>query len=321
MLSDLDDRSTGTARSEGGHVLVSIVIPTYRHRDYVCETLSSVLAQTFRDFEIILVNDGSPDDTADVVREMVQRHQIRYIEQANAGQANARNVGIAQARGAYIALLDDDDLWPPDKLAWQVALLEEDPSAVMVYGGVRFVGDDTSPLNPGPDAPSGDVREAFLRRCRIWSPGQTLIRHATLKQIGLLDETVWGADDWDLYIRLAAQGNVIYRNLPSLYYRIHRGSASQDAIKMYRNQWRVFNKHMGRAVWKDRSIRGEWRGASSAYCLKVLDMSLEARRGGHPLRAVRAFCIAVAIKPSQLTEKFFWMHRFWPLLNGRGWDL
>src|SRR3954470_24757434 len=97
---------------------VSVVIPTYRHRDYVLRTLDSVFAQTYRDFEVIVVNDGSPDDTNRRIRPLVSAGRIRYIEQANAGQAAARNTGIAHARGRYIALLDDDDLWPADKLAW-----------------------------------------------------------------------------------------------------------------------------------------------------------------------------------------------------------
>src|ERR1700719_2929443 len=102
---------------------VSVIIPTYNHRDFVLDAIESVFAQTFTDYEVIVVNDGSPDDTASVLAPLASAGRIRYLEQANAGQGAARNRGIAQARGEFIALLDDDDRWPADKLEWQVGEL------------------------------------------------------------------------------------------------------------------------------------------------------------------------------------------------------
>src|SRR5262245_5620608 len=99
---------------------VSVVIPTYGHADYLLATLKSVFAQSFTDHEIILVDDGSPDNTAHVVRPLVEAGQVRYLEQPHRGPAAARNRGIREARGEFIAMLDDDDLWPPEKLQWQV---------------------------------------------------------------------------------------------------------------------------------------------------------------------------------------------------------
>jgi glycosyltransferase involved in cell wall biosynthesis len=99
--------------------LISVIIPTYRHRDFILRTLDSVFAQTRGDYEIIVVNDGSPDDTKTVLTPLVDAGRIRYVEQPNGGQSQARNRGLELARGKYIAFLDDDDLWPPDKLEWQ----------------------------------------------------------------------------------------------------------------------------------------------------------------------------------------------------------
>lgn len=302
---------------------VSIIIPTYKHRDWVIETLNSVLAQTFSDYEILLINDGSPDDTASVVAPLVKRHGnvIRYFEQQNAGQANARNFGISHARGEFIALLDDDDLWPEDKLAWQVDVLRGDPDVVMVYGGMQLIDSahaaDTGKLDPGPDAPTGQIREQLLRRNRIWSPGQTLIRASALSRIGGLDETIWGADDWDLYIRLAALGRIEFRYRLALRYRKHAGNASQNAIRMYLSQCRVFRKHMGMAIWKDRDVRREWRGASAGNCLAILDQALDRRSKGQYGAAWSACLLALAIKPSLLKSRFFWKQRFAPLWTGR----
>src|SRR5260370_24652309 len=102
---------------------VSVVIPAYRHRDFVLATLDSVFSQAFTDYEVIVINDGSSDDTTELLRPLAASGHIRYFEQANAGQATSRNRGIHAARGEFIALLDDDDLWPPDKLEWQVEAL------------------------------------------------------------------------------------------------------------------------------------------------------------------------------------------------------
>ena len=150
--------------------IVSVIIPTYNHCHLILDTLNSVFTQTFTDYELLLVNDGSPDDTQAAVKSIVEERGIRYFEQPNAGMAPARNVGLSHARGEFIALLDDDDLWPPDKLEWQVEALRANPDAVMVYGGMRALdaADEVS-LDPGPDAPTGSIRELLLRRNRIWS--------------------------------------------------------------------------------------------------------------------------------------------------------
>jgi glycosyltransferase involved in cell wall biosynthesis len=298
---------------------VSVIIPTYNHRDWIIETLDSVFAQTYRDFEVIIVNDGSPDDTNTVVKRIVEERGIRYFDQPNAGQAHARNEGLAQARGEFIAFLDDDDLWPPDKLEWQAEVLNTYPDAVMVYGGMRFVdaGHDTA-IDPGPDAPAGAIREQFLRRNRIWSPGQTLIRRSAMREIGPLDESVWGADDWDMYIRLAGVGRVEYRNRLALRYRKHIGNASGNSIRMYFSQRKVFRKHMGMAIWRDRDIRRESRGASAAYCLPILEQALIRRSNRKYLSAWYACLLAVVIKPSLLKSRFFWRERFKPLITGAG---
>src|SRR5689334_17923461 len=108
---------------------VSVVIPTYNHSRYVLDAVESVFAQTFTDYELIVVNDGSPDDTSDVLRPLVDAQKIQYIEQPNRGGAAARNAGLGRARGEFIVILDDDDLLPADKLESQVAEMKLSPKA------------------------------------------------------------------------------------------------------------------------------------------------------------------------------------------------
>ena len=225
---------------------VSVIIPTYNHRDFVMETLESVFAQTFTDYEVIVVNDGSPDDTAEVLRPYVEGGQIRYIEQPNAGQAAARNRGLVEAKGEFIAFLDDDDVWPPDKLGRQVERLSARQESALVYGTCAPYGEEPrQPWPPHNIAPSGDVRDAFLRQCWITSPGQTLIRASALKDTGGFDTKLRGTDDWDLYLRLAKGNAFEFMDFVALRYRRHSGNASNNHWQMFVNGRKVLRRHIG----------------------------------------------------------------------------
>ena len=229
------------AEPAGPPPAVSVIIPTYNHRDFVAAAIESVLSQSFAGgVEVIVVNDGSPDDTADVLRPLVTAGRVRYVEQPNAGQAAARNRGIGLATGEFVALLDDDDAWPPDHLDWQVAALRAAPAAVMVYGTHHKTG------QPAPEPPGGPPvqgREHFARGCPLISPGQALFRGDALRAVGGLDVSLWGTDDWDLYLRLAAVGPALCQDRLALHYRVHAANASRDFRRMFRNAMRVVDKH------------------------------------------------------------------------------
>jgi len=243
---------------------VSVIIPTYRHQAHILDTLESVHAQTFSDYEVIVVNDGSPDDTHEVLRPLVEVGKIRYMEQENAGQAAARNRGIAEARGEFIALLDDDDLWPADKLEWQVPALQQHPEAVLVYGYFDTFGRASSERHPetAAIAVQGDVLRSFRRGNYIGSPGQCLIRASALRAIRGFDAELWGVDDWDLYIRLANCGPFLYHHRCALQYRVHEQNASRNVQRMYRNALRLQQKHFGAVPppgsWSDWWANDRW---------------------------------------------------------------
>lgn len=228
---------------------ISVVIPAYAHAHIIAHTIRSVLNQTQPPDEIIVINDGSPDDTTAAVAPFLNDDRFRFLEQPNEGQAAARNRGIAIATSDYVALLDDDDLWPPGKLAWQKRLLDDNPQAVMVYGEYLEFREDQphkliTPVRT--DRHHGKCHRAFTRCNCIYSPGQTLIRRDHLLALHGFDETIWGADDWDLYIRLAKRGEVLYDNRPALYYRVHARNASGNALRLARGHLAVVRKHLGR---------------------------------------------------------------------------
>ena len=140
----------------------------------------SASAQTVGGLEIIVVNDGSTDDTAAVLRPWVRSGRIRYLEQPNGGHGAARNHGVANATGEFVAFLDDDDFWPPDTLRWQAALLRDNPDWVAVGGGVRASYPGGNWAEAKPAKPTRITTDSIFRSCPFWSPGQVMIRRAPL---------------------------------------------------------------------------------------------------------------------------------------------
>ncbi|MEM8493788.1 MAG: glycosyltransferase family A protein [Planctomycetota bacterium] len=252
---------------------VSVIIPTYRHAAYVIKTIESVLGQTFQNFELILVNDGSPDDTAEVVRPIVESDpRIRYVEQRNGGQASARNHGLHLARGEFLAYLDDDDLWPADKLAWQVPLLKSNPGAGFVYG-THELFHPNGRIVPDPIVPrSGQFYDEMLEHWLIRSPGQTLMRASAVREVGGWDESIRGSDDWDLHLRLLQHLPAVGHAALALRYRVHPANASNNYWPMWLGRARLARKHVGRwprSVHEFGKWRRVWRGGRGHYAQRA----------------------------------------------------
>jgi len=223
--------------------MVSVIVPTYNHRGFIGHTLDSVFTQTFTDFEVIVVNDGSPDDTVDVLAPLASDARILYFEQSNQGQSFARNRGLREARGKYIAFLDDDDVWPPDKLEWQVAFLEEHAEVATVGGTLQLMDEFGSVGRIG--AHHSEITfESLFAGNPFFSPGQTLIRSSVLKQVGGMDEEIWGADDWDLWFRISKRFNITMLDRLALYYRVHAGNASKQTARLLKACCTTIERHL-----------------------------------------------------------------------------
>ena len=227
--------------------LVSVVMPTYGHREYILRSLDSVFRQTFRDYEIIVINDGSPDDTATLLKPLAQAGRITYFEQTNQGQSTARNRGLAQARGRFIALLDDDDLWPEDKLEWQVNFLEQNPT-VGVIAGVAQMIDEQGRLGERRDFHPSITFEFLFEKNPIFTPGQTLIRADLLRSLGGFNPAIWGADDWDLWFRIIRRQEIVMQDRLALYYRMHPTNASKQVGRLLAGCCMVVKGHLKHAA-------------------------------------------------------------------------
>lgn len=182
---------------------VSVIIPLYNARDVILQTLDTVLAQTWKEYEIVVVDDGSSDGSGALVQ---KREGIRYVRQVNAGVAKARNRGIAESKGRYVAFLDHDDLWHPTKLEKQVRVLEHSSQVGMVITDVVVIDRSGQPI--GMTIPGYDPHDRFARlfvNGYVPTPSAALIRRSVLEAVGGFDESFdsAGLDDHEFWARIA----------------------------------------------------------------------------------------------------------------------
>jgi glycosyltransferase involved in cell wall biosynthesis len=215
-------------------MLISVLIPAYNHAEFIAQSVAAACRQKGEfQREILVRDDGSSQDIKQALD--AYSKDITYVKQLNQGQSATRNQLLKDASGDFIAFLDDDDWWPEDKLAWQVASLQQCPEAVMVFGDCCLCENNKIQLSLPTFVPldhrSSGQRE-FQQRLTvanpIRSPGQTLIRRSALEAIGGFDEALRGPDDWDLHLRLAQVGPILYQNRLAL-------KCMPDAAKWSRN--------------------------------------------------------------------------------------
>ncbi len=181
--------------------LVSVIIPTYNRQNFLKEALDSVLAQTYRPLEIIVVDDGSTDGTPWII----PRYPVKYVRGPRQGVAAARNRGILLSRGDFIAFLDSDDLWKPQKIRQQIDFFERNPEAVAVQTEEIWIrkGKRVNPRRRH-RKPSGFFFDRALELCLV-SPSGVMLRRKALFEIGLFDERFPVCEDYELWLRLAAR--------------------------------------------------------------------------------------------------------------------
>ncbi|HZS09399.1 MAG TPA: glycosyltransferase [Blastocatellia bacterium] len=208
--------------------LVSVVIPAYNAARTLEATVRSVQAQTVQDFEIIIVDDGSKDDTLAVARSIVDE-RIRVISQANGGVAAARNTGIKGATGKYVALLDADDLWLPHKLERQLAVLEGENNVFAVQAGAIFVDDSLGTLSVRPCFPSQDaLLETLLFQNMPNNMSTLIIARHKFEEMGYFDTELEILEEWDMAIKVARYCNLVSIEEPLSLYRVHPGNRSRN---------------------------------------------------------------------------------------------
>ena len=224
---------------------VTIVIPAYNSAQYIEDTLNSVKAQNFTDYEVIVVNDGS-DDREELER-ILKSHPLPviYILQENKGVSAARNAAIRVARGEFYAQLDADDQWTPDYLQVQLEILKNNPDVTLVYPNATIIGEEvTYGLEFMEVTPSeGEVNFESLVRQKCVVMTCITARMSAIRQAGMFDESIRSCEDFDLWLRIVKSGGrIVYHRDRLVLYRRHEGSLSSDRVWMTRSLLRVFEK-------------------------------------------------------------------------------
>lgn len=192
--------------------LVSVIIPAYNRGWILKEAIDSVLAQDFKDFELIVVDDGSKDNTQDILNSY--REDLIVLQQENKGVSAARNRGIASASGQYIAFLDSDDLWMPQKLSIQIDFFNANPEALICQTQERWIRNSMF-VNPKMRHRklSGNIFEQSLYLCLV-SPSAVMIKRSLFEKTGMFDESLPACEDYDMWLRVSCRYPVYLINTP-----------------------------------------------------------------------------------------------------------
>lgn len=211
---------------------VNIILPTYNRAQLIARAIKSVLNQTYRDFEIIVVDDGSTDNTEEVVKKIDDK-RIRYIRhKENKGAAAARNTGIKASKDQYIAFQDSDDEWPPEKIEKQIIAFENvSPKVGVVYTGFWKTQDNKKVYMPSFNIKSkeGDIHKSLLKGNFIGTP-TTLIKRECFERTGMFDEKLPILEDWELWIRISKYYHFKYIDAPLLISHYSPGGVNEPSF-------------------------------------------------------------------------------------------
>ncbi|AFY54116.1 putative glycosyltransferase [Rivularia sp. PCC 7116] len=207
---------------------ISVIIPVFNGEVTIGETINSILNQTFRDIEIIIINDGSTDDTLATIKE-ISDSRIKIFSYPNAGLSASRNRGISQAKGEYISFIDADDLWTTDKLELQWKALQENPQAAIAYSWTDYIDESSQFLKSGRRIKAnGDVFSKLLVINFLENGSNPLIHRKALEKVGGFDESLAAAEDIDMWLRLAANYEFVCVEKPQILYRTSTSSMSAN---------------------------------------------------------------------------------------------
>lgn len=319
--------TTGRARGAkelGSHrvkdPMCSVVMAAYNAAATIDQSIASLLTQTFSDFELIVIDDGSDDETAARVGVYAADRRVRLHRQANSGPAAARNAGIALARGRYVGILDSDDLWLPRYLELMIGALEDAPHAAFAYtrawvleASANKIRRDTWPVRL-PSIPSGDG-DALLNALvsKNFICGSTTIRRDVLDQVGAYDSWVALAEDYELWLRIAAAGHGATQvRRPLLIIRDRADSLSKDGVAICAGKRRAFERLLARSSLRPQIRARAEQGLTEVERARALFAGERRpaprehlrRVGGRSTRAVRRRLRQRSDPPTDVAEAF-----------------
>jgi len=317
-VAAVTDKAEGGLMPEKiGSPLVTVIIPAFNYGSFIAYTLESLLDQEYRNWECLVVDDGSKDDTASVVNGYRnQDKRIAYVYQQNGGLSKARNNGLSQVRGKYIQFLDADDLIESRKLQCHIQYLENNPEIDIVYGGARYFRTDRpnerrrsmkdidEPWMPEISGSGEEVLQSLVK-VNIMVVSAPLLRRRIIDQVGLFDEKLSIIADWDYWIRCAMKG-ARFRYLDEVgalsLIRCHSNSLSQNSLEARKEVIRLRQK-LDKILQDDALI--EYNRLTDL--IDVRGFGIELVEAGYPFSAIR-YLLGAAMKSATWSESLKWMY-------------
>jgi glycosyltransferase involved in cell wall biosynthesis len=223
--------------------LISVIIPAHNSEKTIKATIASILNQTFTNFELLIINDGSTDTTLEAVKQ-IEDSRLQIFSYSNSGVAVSRNRGISLSQGDFISFIDADDLWTPDKLELQLKALQANSPAEVAYSWTDWIDENDRWLRPGIHTTfNGDVLQHLLLTDFIGSGSNPLINASAFQKVGGFDDSLTNAHDWDMWLRLAGCYEFVAVPSVQILYRICTNSMSTNVWGMEAASLKVIEKN------------------------------------------------------------------------------
>ncbi len=283
---------------------ISVIIPVYNGEKTIRETIESVLNQTFTDFELIVIDDGSQDKTVEIVSS-IRDERLKIFSYPNSGVSISRNRGISHVSGEYISFIDADDLWTEDKLELQLKALQENPQAAVAYSWTKCIDESGNFSRRGSHiSVTGDVYAKLLLIDFIENGSNPLIRKQALTEVGEFDASVSPSEDRDMWLRLAAKYHFVAVPSPQILYRQSDNSASANIVRQKVASLKVIEKAFERSPaplqhLKKYSVGNIYKGLT----FKALEGNPHPKQG---LIAARLLWLSVKNDPNLLKTRVIW---------------
>lgn len=292
---------------------VSVLLTCYNHLAYLPAAVEGVRAQTFRDYEIIALDDGSTDGSREWLSEQTDMQVV--FNERNLGTYETLNVGLRRASGEFVAVLNDDDLWSPQKLERQVALMDAKPEVGLVHTGGRFI-DGTGATTEGnplgfrfPTFETGDILLGLVYENKIIASA-ALARRACFDQVGEFNSTYFGSGDWEMWWRIAERYHVGFVAGDLTAYRVHGANASHKLDRIWRDDRRLREWMLER--WPILEARFAPAETKRALAFNYAALGTVYTLTGDPAEGRRAYAKSLALQPSRWKSAARWLATFLP---------
>lgn len=300
----MEERNTTSKASiTNKEPLISVIIPTYNMEKYITDAIDSALAQTYKNVEIIVVDDGSTDFTINILKKY--NSKIKYFYQKNKGPSAARNVGIKYAKGEYIAFLDSDDVWLPRKLELQVKYFSENAFRGLIYTGYYTIDEtgETVEIHKIEDFSKNKVLKDLFFKNVISTASTIMVNRECFEESGGFDENLAVAEDWDMWLRIIKRYDFDYISEPLVKVKFRKGSQSYYGDKNLNNEIRFLDK-----LFSDPWLRKKILLKRKAYSYRYFSAAWAFCLAGNTKKARFYILKSICIFPFKLFPDKYWRY-------------